>query len=341
MPERISRRTFFVLTAVGGLAVAGALLNQEGVVSPPIDRNHGRRPFGEPEKILSGSIIITEGANIRDYPAIPGTPALRIPGVKLFDNKLPWNGIERVNGVELKGAKLFRIDNAPLVEGEDVVKGVSDTPEINWITLSIKRVNQPYPSRYFVSYSPQTSYFVRQIREEGYAFPTRFDRTEGGFVKFKDSVIEPIAPQNVGYVTVYPGVNNIQELWQQRMRAKLTQELPLGRSDRRYKEVKVVPVGLHHEDILRLTRENRPISVFGLPDYFEKDGDDNPLLGYLKLDTVIRDPILVETLLHSYGAFLRSNVVGDIYSENGHPIQYAPNRVLVTSDEHLLTTQVR
>ncbi len=329
MGLELNRRKFLIGAA---FITAGAVLSKEGVVIPPVAA--APNPFGAAEKFAQQPLIIARGVNIRDYPAIPGTPLLHIPGKRMLDNKLDWNEIETVNGVALNHSQFFQIDHAPIVQGFNTYRmDERDSIYDDWVRLTIKRFGQLQARHYFVNKSPNTTAFVRGI-DDDYYVPTSKYQVIDGQIRLERG--EPFDIQDMGKVSTYPGIDTLAELWQDRAAARLRGNIPLVYGYEKYSEVRVVPAGDTVFDWDRMRQENTPIEVRYLPPSFYRDGKSIPEVGFISLDTIIKNVVISQSAFS--GIFFRSGVQGEVIDNDRKPISLSADKVLVMDEDFLLTT---
>lgn len=325
------KRRFLGLCGAGllglGATAAGIRLATPAAASVP-------NPF-YPESIARFPIAITNGVNVRSYPVVPEPPAIRIPRSSYWNNILPWDQIASVNGTSLNGARVFVIENAPTVRGENTDNDYEEQfrPYDTWIKLSIKQRRQIYPSFYFVSYSiGQTRDFVRRVGGGSQLKVEGLEHNPDG-----DSYIllggESIRVTDIGKVTVYPEANSLGEVWAARMADKLDGKIPLE-YEQKFAEVMVVPAGVSLDHVRMQREAGRTVSLTEYPRIFTPEEMKGKILGSVKFNTRIKSVILTENLLD--GIFRRRDLFGDIIDASGRNLEIPPNKILTINADNLL-----
>ncbi len=154
---RVGRRGFLTgatkaFGAAGALLLAGALLSKGA--GPAVHAlESATSPDYNPSEIYEGTVEVLKGVSVRKSPTIPS--ASEAP------NTVGWDKIVKLNGVELNGAKGFKIQNPEIYEGynPNMIKTISP-----WIMLVAEIKNTLGGSSNHIVYlnmGPETADFVK------------------------------------------------------------------------------------------------------------------------------------------------------------------------------------
>ncbi len=185
---KITRRGFLKGAAAVGItgAVAASipLSIEVGKTQGELQSAYNRKTFesltDKAEAFITGPINITKESRLRTGPGI--TPD------GIMSNASDWNDVEKINGVQVKTTDKFRLENAPIVEGDN-----PDGPgKGSWVPVLITKrslgtLGEPSDSIYYLSLSGTTEQagVIAMDRDNGARFK-KVEKRDGDNILFND-----------------------------------------------------------------------------------------------------------------------------------------------------------
>ncbi len=332
-----TRREFLTYALLAGEAAAAVVI-ADGVQNKPQIKYSSESVAGLITRIAPGQIVVERGVNIRDYPSVPRFNHRRLLLSRLYpsSNVIPWDSIVEINGVARNGANMFVVENPGVVRGEDTYgdygfRGNNSTGD--WMRLRVRQAYNERPAFGFINLSYYTSDHVKPVEGEFVYASSIVKIAPGGQLILENGAV--VEKSKFDKIIVDPKYNSFRDLWAEQMSKKLDGETPLEQYEKRYAEVKVVPVSTNPEDLAEKCIAGGVVPVYEMSPYlYPSDQMVEPY--YLSYDTRIRDLILMGRT--SDGIFYRGSVLGDVRGRDNESVNLDPRAVLTIEDNYILST---
>lgn len=318
--NKISRREALIWT---GLAAAYAGYRVYSSAIPRLLPSAPEVVDIESIQVEAGVVAIYKGVNIRTAPVVPDKTRFRQP-----NNRLDWDQIEIINGIQLDDKPAFLVVNPRIVTGVNTTDYVQYG--FDWIKLDIQKKGEENVRPYYINHSINTKDSVKILGYSGYSDIPNGQAGSMGMYKFGSNQLSTedigrvIVPENLGSMAG----DIMPKLWSERMRKQFEGKVPLvGRL------VTNIPVVDTTGD-----KDNIRINVREYPSLQYGNGEEVKIIGTVAQATILNKVFVPPDDYYHYGfgAVRSEDLNGSLVDSQGNSIVPSPGMVYAIATPYLL-----